>query len=77
MKELMHFLKQTMNFHGIDPDEITNIEENCGTVWFECEGQKYFLSIAECEDDDEEQDEQEGVVLDPTKDQIIRTEKSK
>ncbi len=53
MKELMHFLKQTMNFHGIDPDEITNIEENCGTVWFECEGQKYFLSIAECEDDDE------------------------
>ncbi|MAG28121.1 hypothetical protein CMI47_21555 [Candidatus Pacearchaeota archaeon] len=65
---LSEAIENAMNFHGLIP---TDINENCGTVWFTDKetGKRYFIMIEECENTIE--GDEGGEKVEPRREEIF------
>lgn len=42
-------ISKMMKYYGVEEKEITNIDENNGTIWFDYNGHTFFLGMDVCE----------------------------
>jgi len=48
-EKLLESIISALYFKGIDINEIENIENNCGGLWFTYNGKQHYIIIDECE----------------------------
>ncbi len=46
--KLVKSLINILNYNSISLDDITNLDDNCGCIWFNANGKGYYISVNEC-----------------------------
>ena len=52
-EDLLKAVIDMLRFNSMDPKAVTNVEHNCGTIWFDYGGEKFSLSAVPCEPEED------------------------